>query len=177
MLLRRVARPLLAGVFIADGVSTLMNPDPRIKAAAPLLDKGERALPTDKHAEPAQVVQADAAIKVGAGILLSTGKAPRLAAAVLAAGLIPNTVVTHPFWAAASDEEKKHQRLHFAKNAGLLGGLMLASADTHGKPSLAYRTKRSAKKAEKAARKRVDSAASQVSDWKDTAADAVPLTR
>jgi len=33
------------------------------------------------------------------------------------------------------------------KNLGLLGGLMLATADTHGKPSLTWRAKRAARAA------------------------------
>jgi hypothetical protein len=30
--------------------------------------------------------------------------------------------------------------MHFLKNLGLLGGLLLAAADTQGKPSIGYRT-------------------------------------
>jgi hypothetical protein len=36
---------------------------------------------------------------------------------------------------------RAQQKAHFLKNIGLLGGVLLASVDTAGKPGLAYRTK------------------------------------
>lgn len=151
MLLRRVARPLLAGIFVAGGIDELMNPDHKVTAATPLIEKGQEALPVDRFAEPSTMVQADAAVKIGAGLLLAFGKAPRLAAAALAASLIPTTVIGHAFWEAEGDERAAEQT-QFLKNTALLGGLMLAAADTHGKPSLAWRARRAKKDAARAAK-------------------------
>ena len=39
------------------------------------------------------------------------------------------------------------QLSNFLKNAGLLGGLLLAAVDTEGKPSVGYRARRAAHKA------------------------------
>jgi len=197
VLLRRVARPLLAATFVYSGIEVLLNPDPKIKAATPLLEKGQDALPTDRHAEPSTLVQADAAVQIGAGLMLAFGWVPRLAATALAASLVPTTVVAHPFWKANGDD-RAAQRIHFLKNAGLLGGLMIATADTRGKPSVAWRARRAqrdatriaklarrdqrnagraAKLARKAARARIAGAGSQVSAWASKAGDAVPSLR
>ena len=55
------------------------------------------------------------------------------------AGLIPTTVAGHPFWSHPKEQRSTHQT-QFLKNLGLLGGLLLAAADTEGRPGLQYRT-------------------------------------
>ena len=45
-------------------------------------------------------------------------------------------------------EAKQMQQIHFFKNVSLLGGLMIAAADTHGKPSAAYRSRVAAERAQ-----------------------------
>ncbi|MGN6682339.1 MAG: hypothetical protein ACTHKL_31640, partial [Streptosporangiaceae bacterium] len=37
--------------------------------------------------------------------------------------------------------ERSQQRIHFLKNLGLFGGLLIAAADTGGRPSLAWRSR------------------------------------
>ncbi|WP_229067345.1 DoxX family membrane protein [Actinoplanes sp. DH11] len=140
---RTAARAMLASIFVISGVRVLMNPgEGRVQSArrvtdriTPLLEKTDPRLPTD----PATLVRAKAAADVVAGLALASGHFTRPAAAVLAAGLLPTTVAGHPFWAAPK-EERPAQEIHFLKNLGLLGGLLLAAADTEGKPSLRYRT-------------------------------------
>ncbi|MGH3777829.1 MAG: DoxX family membrane protein [Pseudonocardiaceae bacterium] len=145
MLLRRIARPLLAAVSVASGVETLINPKPKIEAAAPLLAKGQGMLPTNQPVNPGLIVQAGAAVKVAAGLMMAVGWAPRIAATVLAVELIPSTVAEHPFWAGGYPDDRKAHRQHFIKNAGVLGGLLLAIT---AKP--AKRKKRAKKRARKA---------------------------
>jgi len=80
MILRRVARPLLAAVFVSGGIETLRNPKPHIQAAEPLVDKtvGQvrdkvpERIPTDTET----LVKLDAAVKVGAGVMFGLGKFP-----------------------------------------------------------------------------------------------------
>lgn len=151
MLLRRVARPLLAAMFVSSGIDQLLNPEAKIQAATPLIEKGQQVLPTTRSAEPSTVVQADAAVKIGAGLLLALGRTPRVAALALAASLIPTTVVEHPFWSVHGNV-RAAERTQFLKNAGMLGGLMLAAADTQGKPSLVWRARRAQRDAARAAR-------------------------
>ena len=150
MLLRRIARPLLAAVSVANGVETLINPKPKIEAATPLLAKGQGMLPTNQPVDPGLIVQAGAAVKITAGLMMALGWAPRLAATVLAVELIPSTVAEHPFWAGGYPDDRKAHRQHFIKNVGVLGGLLLAI--TAGKPAAVKRVKKGAKKLARKAR-------------------------
>ncbi|MGH3975427.1 MAG: DoxX family membrane protein [Pseudonocardiaceae bacterium] len=143
-MLRRIARPLLAAVSVADGVNTLINPKPKVEAAMPLLAKGQGMLPTVRPVDPGVIVKAGAAVKIAAGLLMARGWAPRLAATVLAVELIPRTIAEHPFWSGGYPDVRRAHQEHFLKNAGLLGGLLLAI--TAGKPAAAKRAKKGAKK-------------------------------
>ena len=139
---RTVARAMLASVFVVSGVRTLLQPDARVESArrvtdrvGPLLAKTDPRIPTDTLT----LVRAKAASDVIAGLALATGHLTRPAAALLAAGLVPTTVAGHPFWAQSQPERGQHQ-VQFLKNLSLLGGLLLAAADTEGRPGLRYRT-------------------------------------
>lgn len=159
---RRIARPLLAAVFVANGVDTLLHPKPKVDAAKQVLDKAQEVSPAAPTVDPVLFVQAEGALKVGAGLMMALGRAPRLAATVLAVDLIPNTAVEHPFWSRDYPDDRKAQRTQFLKNAGLLGGLLLTMTDTGGKPSLAWRAKQARKQARKDAKKRVEAASKGV---------------
>ncbi|MBF6543746.1 DoxX family protein [Nocardia brasiliensis] len=149
MLLRRLARPLLATVFVVEGVDTLRHPESRVKAATELVQRGQRQLPEQYAAklpnDPGTVVQVNAAAQVAGGVLLALGKAPRLAALVLAATVVPATVTEQDFWNEPDPAQKATKRNAFLKDLGLLGGLMIAAADTEGKPSLGWRGRRAAR--------------------------------
>jgi uncharacterized membrane protein YphA (DoxX/SURF4 family) len=148
--LRRIARPLLAAVSVANGVETLINPKPKIEAATPLVAKAQEMLPTKQPVDPGLIMRAGAAVKVAAGLMLAVGWVPRLAATVLAVELIPSTIAEHPFWAGGYPDDRKARQQHFLKNVGLLGGLLLAM--TAGKPAAAKRAKKRAKKRAQRAR-------------------------
>ena len=222
MIVRTIARPLLASTFIAGGIETLRNPGPRVEAAEPVIDLiSEAARPlaqkaagrtagavsqathavesaagsvtataddltaravmtadpvggaasaandtvasvADSVTEASSAVRANvrgvaagqplpfgtdsyvkfnAALQVAAGVLLATGRAPRLASAALAATLVPTTVASHRFWELEPGDERTNQKAHLLKNASLLGGLILASADTAGQPGLAWKAR------------------------------------
>lgn len=161
MLVRRLARPMLAAVFIKGGIDTLLNPEPRVGMAAPKLRQAESAvgdkLPPQAPTEPDQLVRIDAGVKIGAGVLLALGKFPRIASLALAASIIPTTVVGHAFW-EADGADRPAQEIHFLKNLGLLGGLILAAVDTEGKPSLGWRARRASRKVAKQTRELTGSA-------------------
>ncbi|NEW42631.1 DoxX family protein, partial [Nocardia cyriacigeorgica] len=84
MLIRRLARPLLASAFVVDGVDTLMHPEPRVKTASAVVQKGQQSLPSDMAEKlpnnPSVLVKATAVTQVAGGAMLALGKAPRLAA-------------------------------------------------------------------------------------------------
>jgi uncharacterized membrane protein YphA (DoxX/SURF4 family) len=75
------------------------------------------------------VVRLNAAVHVVAGTLLALGKMPRLAAAVLAASLVPTTLAGHRFWEEESPQSKAMQRSHFLKNLAILGGLIVTATE------------------------------------------------
>jgi uncharacterized membrane protein YphA (DoxX/SURF4 family) len=160
MLLRRVARPLLAGIFIQGGIAELRALEPHVDMAgpviAPVAEKAPEILPpVESPPDPATLVKLDAVVKIGAGTLLALGKAPRLASAALAASLVPTTIAGHAFWNEEDEAARSQQKIQFFKNLGLLGGLMIASADTAGKPSLAWRGKRAARLATAEAERKI----------------------
>jgi uncharacterized membrane protein YphA (DoxX/SURF4 family) len=140
---------MLGTVFIVSGIDTLRNPRPRVRMSEDIGPKVARqlGLPDD----PETVVKINAGVQVGAGLMLATGRFPRLAALALLASLVPTTVAGHRFWAVQSPEEGAQQRTHFLKNLGLGGGLLLAAVDTEGKPSLGWWARHAAKKARKSA--------------------------
>jgi len=154
VLIRRIARPMLAAVFVAGGVDALRNPAPRVKAAAPLVAKGEQALPNDitdnVPTDPDTLVKVNAGVQIGGGLLLAVGKLPRLASLALAGSLVPTTLAGHAFWEESDPETKAAQRIHFLKNVSLAGGLLIAAVDTEGKPSVAWRTRKGAERAQQA---------------------------
>ncbi|MFE3445908.1 DoxX family membrane protein [Nocardia sp. NPDC059180] len=149
MLIRRLARPLLASAFVVDGVDTLMHPEPRVKSASAVVQKGQQSLPSDMAEklpnDPSVLVKATAVTQVAGGAMLALGKAPRLAALALAATVVPATVTQQDFWAESDPDRRAAKRTAFLKDVSLLGGLMIASADTAGKPSLGWRGRRAAK--------------------------------
>ncbi|WP_439029039.1 DoxX family protein [Gordonia terrae] len=148
MILRRIARPLLATAFVASGVEAIRSPKPIAQSAEPVVDKARSSLPPEVAGRIPEntetLVQINAAAQIGGGILLATGKFPRLASVVLAGTLIPTTAAGTDFWNEADPARKEAQRDAFIKNVGLLGGVLLAAVDTEGKPSLAWRGKRKA---------------------------------
>ncbi|WP_129667536.1 DoxX family protein [Phytoactinopolyspora endophytica] len=151
-LVRMIARPMLASIFVVQGWKNFRDPESQVPAAksftdkvGPILEKNAPNLPTD----PKQLVRINAATQLGAGLALATGRFPRLAAVVLASSLVPTTVAAHPFWETQDPQERQQQRVDAIKNAGLAGGLLLASVDTEGKPGLAWRAKNVAGKAKK----------------------------
>jgi uncharacterized membrane protein YphA (DoxX/SURF4 family) len=140
---RTTARLLLSGIFLASGLKALAGPGELVPRArrvtdpmAPVLDKIDSRLPTD----PETLVQINGVIQVGGALLLALGHFTRPAATMLAASLIPTTIAAHPFWTIKDPEERERQEVQFLKNLGLLGGLLLAAADTQGRPGLKWRT-------------------------------------
>ncbi len=162
MLVRRIARPLLASSFLYGGIDTLRNPQTRVPGAAPVVDSITRAadqqLPVQVPRDVEQWVRIDAGIKVGAGALFALGKLPRLSALALAGSIVPTTLAGHRFWEHEDPEERFGQLSNLLKNAGLLGGLLIAAVDTEGRPSVGYRAKRAARRAAESTEKSYEKA-------------------
>ena len=179
MLVRRIARPLLASSFIYGGIDTLRNPQSRVPGARPVVeqiaDQADKQLPVQVPRDVEQWVKIDAGVKVVAGALFALGRLPRLSALALSASIVPTTLAGHRFWEHDDPKERFGQLSHFLKNLGLLGGLLLAAVDTEGKPSVGWRARRAAghaaeateknlAKAQKAAAKAQKKGAKQAAD-------------
>ena len=145
---------MLAALFIQGGIAALKAPQGHVQAAKPVLDavapavdKAVEVAPIEQRPDDEMLVKIDAGVKIVAGSMLALGKFPRLASTALAASLIPTTLAGHRFWEETDPQRKTEQQIHFLKNVGLLGGLLIAAADTEGRPSLAWQGKRAARRA------------------------------
>jgi uncharacterized membrane protein YphA (DoxX/SURF4 family) len=147
MLTRRIARPLLSAVFIGQGVETLRNPKVTVDAAEPIVAAlGTLPEPFGGRvpSDPETAARINAAVQVGGGLLLATGRLPRIASAALAFTVIPGRLGAHLFWNEDDPERKAQKRRDLLTDLSLLGGLIIASADTAGKPSLGWRGRQAA---------------------------------
>jgi uncharacterized membrane protein YphA (DoxX/SURF4 family) len=153
MLVRRIARPLLSAAFIGQGLDALRSPQRAAETARPTVE-GLKKLPepaaTKVPSDPEVFARINAAVQIGGGLLLASGKLPRIASAALACTVIPASLGDHLFWTASDQEQKARQRREFLTDLSLIGGLMIASVDTEGKPSLGWRGRRAARRASEA---------------------------
>ena len=143
-LLRSTARTMLASYFVAADSRPSVIPSPwsprpsrwsmvsyhgqGVRAGAGRRLRSGRHGHVGTHQRLAQLV---------GGAALATGKGRRLGALLLAGSLVPTTIGKYPFWSRRDPEERAQDRDHFLKNVSLLGGVLIASRDTEGKPSLA----------------------------------------
>jgi uncharacterized membrane protein YphA (DoxX/SURF4 family) len=139
-LVRSLARPLLASMFVVQGASALRSPGARTGPAARFAEALHGVAPS-APTDPVLIVRVNAAIDVGAGLMLATNRFSRLSALALAGALVPTTYYGHPFWRETEPEKRSTQKIHFFKNLSMLGGLLLAAVDTEGRPGLAWRTR------------------------------------
>ncbi|MGI8523989.1 MAG: DoxX family protein [Nocardioides sp.] len=155
--IRLLARPMLASMFVVGGINALKNPEGPAAAAEPVTERimplAERVLPASLPIprNPQTLVRINGAAQLAAALALATGRAPRLAATVLAASLVPTTAAGHRFWEETDPAARAGQRVHFFKNVSMLGGLLLAGVDTEGKPGVAWRARRLAHDAKREA--------------------------
>jgi uncharacterized membrane protein YphA (DoxX/SURF4 family) len=127
----------LASAFIAEGLGAIRNPEGNggtVETPPPPV--------TEVRDNALTLVRVNGAIQVGGGVLLASGKFPRLAALALIGTIVPTTYAGHRFWEEPDDAKRAEQRMQLLKNLGLLGGLIFAAVDTDGAPSVAWRTRR-----------------------------------
>ena len=160
---RLIARPMLASMFVLGGVNALRNARERADAASvvtdrvvPLAEKVAPQLPIPS--DPLTLVRINAVVQVGAGLMLATGRFPRLASTALAASLVPTTAAGHRYWEVEDPTQRANQKIHFFKNVSMVGGLMISAVDTEGRPGVAWRARRAAKDARREARHLASSA-------------------
>ncbi|MCT1452868.1 MULTISPECIES: DoxX family membrane protein [unclassified Corynebacterium] len=179
-MIRKLARPMLASVYIADGVKTVTNSSEYAGDAERVVNTIKSVLPSQYAqyipSDPETVAKINGGLKIGAGSTFALGKAPRLSAGLLAASTVGTLLGRNAFWEAKNEDEKTRRRNGAMTNVALLGGVLLASADTEGKPGLAWRAQDAAKRANKniqqalPTQSETDKAKKKASDWfQDTA--------
>ena len=129
---------MLAAIFVYGGIDALRHPETKLEAAQSAADwLGQ---PTDTTT----LVRINGLVQTGAGLLLASDTVPRLASLALVTSLIPTTLADHPFWDLHDEADRRAQKTQFLKNLSMLGGLILAVVDTAGRPSVAWKARRSA---------------------------------
>ena len=144
--LRAVARPMLASIFVIQGFDTMLHPERVAPRADPVVRPLAELLP-GVAGQTEDAVRLNGAVQFAAGSLLALDIFPRLSALAIAATLVPTTVAGHRFWEVEDDKERAQQRIHFLKNLAIFGGLLIAAADTAGRPSLAWRSRHAVRSA------------------------------
>lgn len=153
---------MLATIFIYGGLEAFLNPASKVPRADKLVSGLPERIPISYITSTEQLVRIDGAAKVVGGIALGLGKAPRFAALALVASLAPTTLAGHAFWDEDDRQARQAQKLQLAKNASIMGGLLLAAVDTGGKPSIGWRARRATRKLGKKAKAQQQSAAARV---------------
>lgn len=120
--IKQLAYLLLSVIFVTGGYRAYSNPGNRVKQVEAL------GIP-----EPELAVKVNGLTMVIGGSMLGLGILPKLAAAALFASLIPTTIAGHPFWKMEDEAGRSAQQTQFAKNLGLMGGLLLVMADRKAK--------------------------------------------
>lgn len=133
MLLRRLARPLLASKFVLDGVDAIKNPGPH-KVLADTVYPITSKVPQLATKDADTLVRIHGGIQIGAGVLLGLNKLPRLSALTLAATMVPVAMADK-----SSGGKDLDARRRLAEDASTVGALLLAAADTEGRPGLGWR--------------------------------------
>ncbi len=146
---RFLARPMLASSFVLAGMDKLKNADDTAAQLSPLLRRAADSLPfqTDEKV----LARVIGGTQIGAGVFFALGKSARLAATILAVVSALNAFVEWRSADISSTQARDARRKQLLKNVSLTGGVLLASVDTAGRPSLAWRAEHFAAGAKKSA--------------------------
>lgn len=147
MLVRRIARPLLAAWFVSEGVEAVRRPADHVRRAQEcwrrLASSPRVASRVDVPEPPADrrvalLVRLHGAVMVLAALHLAFGRHPRTAALGLAALTVPLAVANQPL--GGSDRvERAERRTAFWRNLSMIGGALIAGVDLEGRPGVTWR--------------------------------------
>jgi putative oxidoreductase len=140
----KLARPMMAAMFVVGALDALGDPDSKVETAEP--GTSEVVPPLGLPEDTAKLVRLNGAVQLTAGTLLGLSRLPRLSAGALAMSLVPTTLAGHRFWEETDKQKRVNDQTHFFKNLAMLGGLVLAAVDTEGRPSVPYRARKAVRK-------------------------------
>lgn len=130
-MLRSLARPLLAGGFVARGLRLWERPVTALGPADRFCT--EVAEPLGLPRDPELYVRASGAVMTGAAALLALGSLPRTAAAVLTVSMVPTAAYAHRFWEQPDPDARRREREAFLTDVSLLGAVALAALAPGGR--------------------------------------------
>lgn len=148
MLVRRIARPLFAAWFVAEGVDALRRPAPHVaRTDAAWRGTGARLglPPVPSSGTLTSLVRLHGGLMTVAAFMLATGRAPRAAALSLAGLCLPLAVVNQPFGASArtaasaGEQAEGGRRSRFSRPIGATGGVATAPVSVGGSDTRAAR--------------------------------------
>lgn len=139
MLVRRLAQPMIASLFIAQSWEALRHPQPHVDASREKVDRVTTAAGIGP-VSPGQlttIVRAHAGLTLALGIRVALGRTPRTSATLLALATAPVVSLYMP----ENVEEAKDPDISgpFLQRLAALGGLVMIAGDRGGKPSLGWR--------------------------------------
>jgi putative oxidoreductase len=138
---RLLARPLLAAPFVMSGIDAALHPDAKADPAGEARAQLAQKLPVPLPDDPVALARINGAAQALAGLMLATGRLPRVSSLVLIATTLPTAYAGNQFWREGDPNVRAASRAKFLKEVSVLGGLLLAAVDTGGRPSLAHRSR------------------------------------
>ncbi len=136
MLVRRLARVMIAAPLVRDGIEAVRQPESHEDAARRGVDLVDSSVGLPRplsESELTTVVRVHGAATALAGLALILGKAPRRAALVLAALTLPTALAQQPFSGDGGDTKR------FWALVGSVGAALTVALDRQGRPSLGWR--------------------------------------
>jgi len=84
--------------------------------------------------DPVMLARFNAGVQIGGGLLLASGKMPRVASAALACTVVPGSLGGHLFWTESDPERKAQLRRDFLTDLSLIGGLISRRSTPRASP-------------------------------------------
>ena len=168
--LRWLARPAMAGLYVSDGLDAIRHPKERAEQGEPALAPLARRLGLPD--EPLTLVRVEGAVHLVAGTMLAFGRWPRLAAAALLGTTVPAALAARGR-EVSEPSARAERRTELLRNLSLAGGLLLAVADTGGRPSWSWWSRRAAQRAAVAASGAAGAATGMFGAIESVAGDAI----
>ncbi len=145
-IIRGLGRTLFASYFVVKGTNAALKPDTFVEDAEPVADKllplVQRSLPASVSShipeDTRSLVRLAGAVQAVGGVAMGTGLGRRAGAALVAASMVPHVVASIPE-KTLPKEDRAGARSVLLRNVALLGGALMASRDTAGQPSIAWR--------------------------------------
>ncbi|AMS04351.1 DoxX family membrane protein [Acidipropionibacterium acidipropionici] len=145
-IIRGLGRTLFASYFVVKGTNAALKPDTFVEDAEPVADKllplVQRSLPASVSShipeDTRSLVRLAGAVQAVGGVAMGTGLGRRAGAALVAASMVPHVVASFPE-KTLPKEDRAGARSVLLRNVALLGGALMASRDTAGQPSIAWR--------------------------------------